>query len=121
MSIAKLLSLSATLITRREGEDEDAYGAKKPDVEETSVRCELQQVPLRRSGEPDEGGEASDTLWTGFFPAGTDLRTADAVVVEGRGKFELVGEPWHARNPRTGQESHLEAKLRRTAGSDDSP
>lgn len=53
-----------------------------------------------------------------ILPAGTDVQGDDAVQVDGE-VYELVGEPWEARNPRTRQVSHIEATARRTAGPED--
>ena len=76
---------------------------------------ELQQ---QRRIEPGEDGELSDTGWVLFLPAGTDVATGDAVICDGQ-VYELVGDPWQARNPRTHQASHIECSVRRTAQSGD--
>jgi hypothetical protein len=77
--------------------------------------CELQQA---RRDEQEDSGEVSRDTWTVFFQADEDVETGDAVVVDGQ-TFELIGDPWQARNPRTGTESHIEATARRTAGAED--
>ena len=46
------------------------------------------------------------------------MNTSDTVIVDGQ-EYELVGEPWDARNPRTRAQSHIEATVRRTRGADD--
>lgn len=74
--------------------------------------CELQQ---RTPNERGDSGEVSDDEWRVFFLPGVDLSTASAVQVDGE-VYELVGDPWVARNPRTGATSHIEVKARRTAG-----
>lgn len=87
-----------------------------PGETELPAVCEIQQ---RRREEQGDQGEVSDAEWVGFFLPGTPLDTGDSVEVPGEGVFELVGAPWHARNLRTQQESHVEATLRRTAGAED--
>ncbi|HET7588597.1 MAG TPA: hypothetical protein VFK14_00205 [Solirubrobacterales bacterium] len=116
----KLMNTVATLIKRREGEEKDEFGAAVTSKEEVQILCEIQQRKARLAGSEGPGeGETSATSWLGFFPAETDLRTSDAIVVEGIGKLELDGEPWHVHSPRTGAVSHIEATLRRTAGNED--
>lgn len=104
-----------TTILRRSASGEDAYGNETETVEEIETVSEVQKQQ-RADEEPGDEGEMSDTKWVGFFPAGTELQTADAVRVEGIGVLELVGDPWAVRNPRTQTISHLEVPLRRTAG-----
>lgn len=115
MSIATLINRPCVVIERLPSGDTDDYGNSVPDEEEVETVVELQQV---QRDEPGGAGELSDTRWLGFFPAGTDLTTADAVVVDGE-RYELEGDPWPVRNPRTGTESHVEASLCRVAGAED--
>jgi hypothetical protein len=114
--IDDLINRPCTIISRSESGDTDELGNDIADVNEVVTVCEVQQ---RRRDEPDAHGEVSDTLWDGFFLAGTELTTADAVRPEGLGEFELVGDPWPVRDPLTQQESHVEATLRRVAGAED--
>ena len=115
MSIATLINRPATIILRSPSGDTDEYGNEVPVEDELATAVELQQV---RRDEPAGAGEVSDTRWLGFFPAGTDLTTADAVEIEGE-RYELEGDPWAVRNPRTGAESHVETTLCRVAGAED--
>lgn len=81
--------------------------------------CELQQVPRRSvSGEPAAHPDVSDSLWLLVLPADTLIDTGDAVIVDGH-RYEVSGEPWVARNPRTQAVSHIEASLRRVAAATD--
>lgn len=93
----------------------DDRGDAVPDTDEVATVCELQQ---ERRQEKDQQGELSDTQWVAYFLPGEDLSTADALIVDGQ-EFELVGDPWQARSPRTQEVSHVEVTLRRTAGSED--
>ena len=116
MSLAQLLNIPATITRRLPGEEENEYGDPIPVEEQVEVVCEVQQL---RRDEPGDQGELSDTQWIGIFPAGTELRTGDAVRVEGIGDFEVVGDSWAVRNPRTQQANHVEASLRRTVGNEE--
>jgi hypothetical protein len=115
VSIASLINRPATLVRRTDSGKTDEFGNPVMTVTETEVLCELQQQ--RRNEEGDQG-ELSETLWNLFLPAGAELDTGDAIVVDGD-EYELVGAPWDARNPRTQQVSHVEATVRRTAGAGD--
>lgn len=99
-----------TILGRSAGSD-DGYGNLVPTITEVETVGELQQV--RR-----EEGEVSDTHWLLILPADSEIDTGDAVSIEGR-TYELIGDPWFARNPRTQLLSHVECTLRRTAGSED--
>lgn len=116
MSLTQLINRTCTIIRRSESGATDDFGNDLPTETEEDTVCEVQQQ-RRTEGEADE--EIAEGDWLGIFPAGTDLRTGDAVRVDGIGTFELVGDPWPARNPRSQTESHVEASLRRTAGSYD--
>jgi hypothetical protein len=126
--LTTLLSLPCTIVRREAstatepvaGTDVDDYGnplPTDPDTDpadnayELDTVCELQQ---QDRDEPAAAGELSDTVWLLYLPPGTELDTGDAVDVDGYGRFELVGDPWAVRNPRTGVASHVEATVRRT-------
>ena len=110
-----MINRTCTVIRRSESGSTDDYGNDVA-TETTSVTvCELQQL---RRDEKEDSGEVSRDTWTVFFHADEDIETGDAVVVDGQ-TFELIGDPWEARNPRTGVTSHIEATARRTAGAED--
>jgi hypothetical protein len=115
MSLTQLLSRDCTVIQRSPSGGSDDYGNIVPTETELDTVCELQQ---RRRDEPDAAGELSDTDWVAFFPAGTDINTGDALVVSGV-EYEVVGDPWHARNPRTRVAGHVEVSLKKTGGRDE--
>jgi hypothetical protein len=114
--LASLINRKCTIFRRSPSGSSDDYGNAIKTETAVETLCEIQQ---RSRDERDDQGELSDTLWNAYFPAGTALRTGDEVRVDGIGYFELVGDPWPARNPRTQAESHLEATLRRTAGDEE--
>lgn len=111
MQIAHLLTRACTVTNRTDSGAVDDYGNPVPAETEVDTTCELQQ---QRRSEPVGEGELSDTLWLLVLPAGTTIDTGDKVTVDGQ-EFEMVGDPWPVREPRTGQESHLEASVRRVA------
>lgn len=115
MTLTALLNRPLTLIRRSDEGAVDVYGNPEPTETLVPVVGELQQV---RRDEPGDAGESSDTKWMLFLPAGTDVTTGDAVVCDGA-VYEVVGDPWEARNPRTGVASHIEASVRRTASASD--
>lgn len=115
MTIAKLINRPCT-ITRGIISDDD-FGldaAPAPGATVTTV-CEIQQ---RQRTENGEDGEVSRTDWIGFFLPDETLHTADKVTVDSL-VYEVVGDPWMARHPLAQTDSHMEASLRRTAGSAD--
>lgn len=116
MSLSQLLNRTCWIVQRSDDGDTDELGNEKPSEAELESVCEIQQ---NRRDEDESQGELSASDWLGVFPAGTALDTGDAVIVDGLGRFELIGAPWQVRNPRTQTESHVEATLRRVAGAED--
>jgi hypothetical protein len=114
MSLATLLNKPCLLVRRSDSGGEDAHGNPIEDETVTEVLCEIQQ---RQRSEDDDAGELSDTLWTLFLPHGTDLDTSDAVIVGGL-VYEVMGDPWDAVQGSPDM-WHVEATVRRTAGSED--
>lgn len=115
MTLAALLNRSLTIVRRSASGDTDDFGNDIPTETLVQAVGELQQ---RQRAEPGAEGELSDTQWALFLPAGTDITTGDAIVCDGE-IYELIGDPWQARNPRTQQQSHIECTLRRTTSAGD--
>lgn len=115
MSITSLINRTCTIVSRSAGGDVDEYGGEVLTETSTTTVCELQQ---RRADERELQGESSDDRWIAFLNPDEEIETADILIVDGQ-KFEVVGDPWVARNPRTRENSHIEVQLRRTAGSED--
>lgn len=116
MSLAALLNRSCTIQQRTVEGTLNAYNSPVTVLVETVTVCELQQ---RQRTETTDRGEVSETDWLLVVPAGTSIGTGDTVIVDGD-QFEVHGDPWPARNPRTRTMSHIEATLKRTAAADDS-
>lgn len=113
MSLTRLINRSCTIRHETEG-DADDYGNAEPKVSEIATVCELQQQPANRR---EDEGEVSETRWVIYLLPDAVIASGDSVDVEDEGIFEVFGEPWKARNPRTGRISHIEVPVRRTSGS----
>lgn len=116
MPLSQLINRPCQIIRRSlEGEVDDGYGnLQSTEVIQEAV-CELQQ---RQRDEPASTGQVSEEQWIAFFPAGTALDAGDGLLVDGE-RYEVLGDPWQTRNPRTKQWGQLEATLSRAAGSED--
>jgi hypothetical protein len=110
MSLSLLLNRPCTIVGQVADGTVDEYGGELIAETRTDTVCELQQA---QRSETDQ--EVVATRWTLFLPAGTQIDAGDRVIVETE-TFEVDGQPWPARNPRTGQESHIEATVVRTEG-----
>jgi len=115
--ISNLLNRECQIVRRGPSGVEDRYGNEIPTENTVSTVCELQAVAQRSGNEPNGYNELSRTKWTIFFPVGTYVDSADTVVVDGE-EYELDGDPWPVRNPRTQAASHVEASLIRVSSSD---
>ena len=116
--LSQLINRPCVIHRRLDTGTTDDYGNLIPDTLDVAAVCELQLRTSRGDNEPDRLGELSDTDWVAYFLPGTVINTGDTLEVDGQ-RYEMVGEPWHARNPRTQQASHIEAFLRRTASTGD--
>jgi hypothetical protein len=108
--LANRLRRHVTIQHRSESGIFDIYGSDIPDKGEYNTMGELQQ----RSREEEESA-ISRTNWVLFLPGDTPIDTNDVVKIDNE-EFEVIGDPWHAFNPRTGQIEHVEVSLRRTSG-----
>lgn len=114
MSLAQLLNRSCTITHRVAGATRDEYGNNVPDETTTSTVCELQQ--RQRTETPD--GTIARASWLLVLPADTEIASGDTVTV-GTVAYEVDGDPWTARNPRTGDDSHIEATVILAGGTDE--
>lgn len=90
----------------------DDYGNETDTLTDTATVCEFQQQ--QRSENEDE---LAAVKWRVFLPTGTSISSGDQLVVDGTA-YEVDGEPWDVRNPRTKTGSHIEATVIRVAGND---
>lgn len=115
MTLSLLINRSCTILRRQTNAETTPYGRQRKTDTAVAAVCELQQAS---STEPDTSGEISATGWRLFFLPDIDIRTGDAVVVDGH-TYELTGDPWLARNPFTQTDSHIEASAERVAGTEE--
>jgi hypothetical protein len=112
VSIAGLLTLDCTITSRAGSGTIDDYGDETTDETTVTTVCELQQQQRNETTDP---GTIADSTWLLILPAGTTIGPGDSVTINGDG-YELVGEPWAARNPRTELASHVECTVKRVVG-----
>lgn len=113
--LTQLINRECQVIRRSESGTTDDYGNALDTEDVVDTQWEVQQ---RVRDEHDNA--VADTDWIAFFHPGEDIDSGDAIVDGPTGhRFEVVGQPWPVRNPRTQVESHVEAGVRRTAGSED--
>ena len=110
MSLADLLTVEGELLLRAPSPSPDADGVQTWTETPLPVLCELQQEIASEAN----GAMLETTLWRLFLPATVAPRGWDALRLPGDGvMFELEGDAWAVRNPRSGQVSHVEARVRR--------
>lgn len=113
--LSTLINRPCTLIQRKAGSARNRHGDKVKNETVVQTVCELQQ---RSRKEEDGKAELSDTGWRAYFLPDIRPRTGDVLIVDSE-EYEVIGDPWVARNPRTKLVEHVEASLRRTAGPGD--
>lgn len=105
--LSQLLNRPCIIVRTLETGTTDDYGNLVPDEDAIDTVCELQQ-----QGRSEPTDDLSVTNWLLILPPGTRLRTDDYVIVDSE-RYELVGDPWVVRSPRTQQEAHVEATVKR--------
>lgn len=115
MTLATLVNRPCTIVSRTDSGSVNAYGDEINAENGTAALWELQQ-----RGRSEGEDEVSDTRWSAYFLPDVALHSGDAIVDGETGEtYEVEGEPWRARNPRTHAVSHVEASVRRTGGPED--
>jgi hypothetical protein len=114
--LSNLLNRPCEIVRRGPSGVEDDYGNEIAGETVVNTVCELQQDAAMEVGGHEE---VSRTHWRCFLPVGTDIDGTDRVTVDGE-PYEVDGEPWSVRNPRTQQMSHVEVRLIRVSGEDGS-
>ena len=121
--ISRLLKRPCTITHRGVSATINRYGDEIPAETTTEALCDLQQVHGlgsgvgARQGESGEG-QVQETTFTLYLEPDVPLGGADAVEIDGEG-YQVVGRPNVLHNPRTGFPHHIEAKLRRVAGAEE--
>ena len=105
---AHLLTLTGTLLRRAQTGPPDEYGDPTWTELGEPIACELQQ----EVGYDAAGGAIQLSTWRVFLPPTTPPTGWDGITI-GAVTYELEGDAWLARNPRTGIDSHVEARVRR--------
>lgn len=114
MSLSTLISTPCTITRRSASTDIDPYGDEIPAEATATTVCALQQT-MRM--EPDAETDLSSTTWMLFLPTGTVFGSGDVATIDGE-DFEAIGEPWDATDG-TPAVWHVEATVKRVAGSED--
>jgi hypothetical protein len=109
-NLANRLKRNVTIQHHTESGTADVYGTDIPGVVDVKVLGELQQ-----HSRDEAEGTLSQTNWILFLPPNTPIDTNDVVLVD-NDAYEVIGDPWQAFNPRTGEFEHVEVSLRRTSG-----
>ena len=114
--LSNLLNRPCQIVRRGPSGVEDGYGNEIAGETVVSTVCELQLAGgANVGGEVHGHEETSKTQWRCFFPVSTDIDGTDRVITDAE-VYEVDGEPWAVRNPRTQQMSHVESRLVRVSG-----
>lgn len=111
MSLLELMSVPCELLSRYPDPGQtDPYGNPVQTETRTPSLCEIQQV----SATEDHGDAVESNTWRLFLPPDVPVRGWDAIELSGTGwRYEIEGDGWEVRNPRTGLVTHIEATVRR--------
>jgi hypothetical protein len=105
VSVAALMKIPCTLLTRAQDGPADEYGNPTWQAQERPTFCELQQA-----GATEELGDAVQaSRWRVFLPADAPVRGWDGIRLEDGTLLELAGDAWPVRNLLTDTVSHVEA------------
>jgi hypothetical protein len=112
VNVERLLNLTAS-VTRvvRDG-TEDAFGDPTETTLTATYRCWLAQAGADEATVNQDVQREDFALYLEAGASG-GIDGTDRVTVGGV-EYEVVGPPWSAINPRTGQTTHVVATIRRT-------
>lgn len=111
MNPARLMTLDVTIVHVTQTGAADEYGNPTEQTTETTVKGERQQVGADEQNR--DANVAADTEALFLVPTAT-VDAGDRVRIAGA-TFEVIGPPWTVRHPRSGETTHIEARIRRTA------
>jgi hypothetical protein len=107
VSVAALMKMPCTLLTRAQDGAPDEYGNPTWTAQERPTVCELQQA-----GATEELGDAVQaSRWRLFLPADAPARGWDGIRLDDGTVLELAGDAWPVRNLLTDAVSHVEADV----------
>ena len=106
--LARLLTRPCTLV-RRVPSDPDVYGDPTWSEAHTDTLCYAEQSV---ASEPSDPHYQADE-WRVLLDSTAVVDGLDAVVIDGL-RFEVIGPPWMAKDPRTNADHHVELRARRT-------
>ena len=110
MSLTQLINKPCSIISRSPGSTPNEFGWKDRAESVTSTVCYMEQNGQAGANEHPGDNDMSDVRWTVIFPVGTEIDADDVVSVDGL-EYEVDGEAWAVRNPRTQTMSHVEANV----------
>ena len=102
--LARLLTRPCTLV-RRVPATADAYGDPTWSEAHTVTLCYAEQAAPSEPGDPHYQGDE----WRFVLDASAVVDGLDAIDLEGR-RFEVVGPPWMAKDPRANLDHHWELR-----------
>jgi hypothetical protein len=103
------MTLTATITHVAQSGAPDDYGDPTEQTSTTTALCEFQQQ--QRSEDTVDADRQSES-WTLFVEPDATIDGGDRIEIDGV-TYQVDGPPWHARNPRTQIETHIEARVRR--------
>ena len=106
--LSRLFNQPCSLVTRVPGPP-DPYGDPTWVETVTESRCYAEQATASEPGDPNYQAEE----WRILLDADVPTDGLDAVVVDGK-RFEVIGPPWRAFNPRTKTVWHTELRAKAT-------
>lgn len=107
--LARLLTRPCVLVTRTPGPP-DVYGDPSWVESRNNALCYAEQTVASEPGDPNYQADE----WRVLLPAGAAVDGLDAVEVDGQ-RFEVLGPPWTAKDPRFNRDHHIELRARWTA------
>lgn len=110
MNPARLMTNTATITHVDVDEDNpDEYGNPGEVTTTTTALCELQQTS--RDEKQVDSAVTSET-WNLYLVPTAEIDAGDRATVDGT-PYDVIGPPWRARHPRSGEITHIEATVRR--------
>jgi hypothetical protein len=106
--LARLLTRPCVLIARAPGAV-DSYGDASWVETRTNAYCYAEQIVGTEPGDPNYQADDLRVL----LDASAVVDGLDAIEIDGD-RYELVGPPWMAKDPRTNADHHLEMRTRWT-------